>query len=104
MNSRRESPHNSLSGTLIAQGIETIALKPRVASRFGARGGLLVVYVQQGTAASKAGLRSGDVLEAINGQELSSLSEPNSVFKPPYTINVVRNKERISVTLPLSPK
>jgi S1-C subfamily serine protease len=103
-NSPPESFHNSLSASLIAQGIETIALKPRVASRFGARGGLLVVYVQQGTAASKAGLRSGDVLEAINGQELSSLSEPGSVFKPPYTINVVRNKERINVTLPASPK
>ena len=99
-----ESFHNALAASLIAQGIETIALKPRVASRFGARGGLLVVYVQQGTAASKAGLRSGDVLEQINGQELSSMSEPNSAFKPPYIINVVRNKERIKVTLPSLPK
>lgn len=104
LNSPSESFHNSLASSLIAQGIETIALKPRVASRFGARGGLLVVYVQQGSAASKAGLRSGDVLESINGQELSSLSEPNTVFQPPYNFNVVRNKERINLTLLPPPK
>jgi len=95
---------NSLANALISQGIETIALKPRVASRFGARGGLLVVYVQQATVASKAGLRSGDVIEAINGQQLSSASEPINLFNPPYTFNVVRNKERIDLIVVASPK
>lgn len=101
---RPGSLHNSLANSLISQGIETIALKPRVASRFGASGGLLVVYVQQATAAAKAGLRSGDVIEAINSQQLSSASEPINLFNAPYTFNVVRNKERIDLIVVASPK
>ena len=36
---------NTVFGMLMSQGIETIALKPTVAARFGAGSGLLVVYV-----------------------------------------------------------
>jgi S1-C subfamily serine protease len=104
LNPQPESLQNSLANSLISQGIETIALKPRVASRFGASGGLLVVYVQQATAASKAGLRSGDVIETINGQQLSSASEPINLFNATYTFNVVRNKERIDIIVVALPK
>jgi len=99
--------YNSLANSLISHGIETIALKPRVASRFGASGGLLVVYVQQATAAAKAGLRSGDVIEAINGQQLSAADKPVRLLNSPgarYNFNVVRNKEKLVVTVVTSPK
>ncbi len=99
--------YNSLANSLISHGIETIALKPRVASRFGASGGLLVVYVQQATAAAKAGLRSGDVIEAINGQQLSSADKPVRLLNSPgakYNFNVVRNKEKLIITVVTSPK
>ena len=91
---------NSLAGMLMSQGIETIALKPAVAMRFGANSGLLVVYVNPGTMAYKSGLRTGDVIEAINGRALLAdtikpLLDPNAA----YSLNVVRNREKLTVKI-----
>ena len=91
-------------GSLMAEGIETVALKPRVASRFGSTGGLLVVSVQPSTAAFKAGLRPGDVIESIDGQPVFSgaaamTPKPAGVSS---TCVVVRNKEKIVLTIQYS--
>lgn len=91
-------------GSLMAEGIETIALKPKVASRFGSTGGLLVVYVQPATDAFKAGLRAGDVIEAINGEAVLSAAAAMTP-KPPgvnSTCLVVRNREKIVLTFQYS--
>ncbi|MEK6279632.1 MAG: PDZ domain-containing protein [Acidobacteriota bacterium] len=91
-------------GSLMAQGIEAIQIKPKVAMRFGATGGLLVVYVQPATEAFKAGLRPGDVIEAIDGQQLLSGSR-SALLKNPgtsSTFNVVRNKQKLTVTISTS--
>jgi S1-C subfamily serine protease len=93
---------DSLPRWLIAQGIETIALKPQVAAHFGGNGGLLVVFVQSSTAAFKAGLRSGDLIEAIDGKLISSTSQPRSLFPKndrSHSFSVVRNKEKLVITL-----
>lgn len=100
MTAQQTQPTNP--GSLMAQGIETIAIKPKVAMRFGATGGLLVVYVQPSTAAFKAGLRPGDVIEAIDGQQLLSRG---TLLKNPgasSTFNLVRNKQKLSVTISTS--
>jgi S1-C subfamily serine protease len=92
----------SLPRSLIAQGIETIGLTPQVASRFGATGGLLVVYVQPSTSAFKAGLRSGDLIEAIDGKRISATSEPVGPSTKPvasYLFSIVRNKEKLVITV-----
>ena len=94
-------------GSLLAEGIETVALKPRVALRFGSTGGLLVVSVQPSTDAFKAGLRPGDVIESIDGQPAYS---GTTVATLPYTPGVrstcivVRNKEKIALTFKYSTK
>lgn len=91
-------------GSLMAEGIETIALKPRVALRFGSTGGLLVVSVQPSTDAFKAGLRAGDLIESIDGQPVFS-SAAAMTPKPPgvsSTCVVVRNKEKIVLTFQYS--
>lgn len=80
------------SSSLMEQGIETIALKPPVASQLGTTAGLLVVYVEPSTAAFEAGLQPGDVIQTIDGK-------PVSAFKPPaqptsFTFEIVRNKEK----------
>ncbi|HET6670365.1 MAG TPA: PDZ domain-containing protein [Pyrinomonadaceae bacterium] len=91
---------NSLAGMLMSEGIETIALKPAVAMRFGAGSGLLVVYVNPQTVAYKSGLRTGDVIEAINGRAV--LSDAIKLLIAPgsdYALNVVRNREKLVVKI-----
>jgi S1-C subfamily serine protease len=91
---------NSISGSLFAQGIETIALKPRAAAQFGGNGGLLVVFVRPSTPAFKAGLRSGDLIEAIDGKLVSLTTLPghlSSANGSSHSFSVVRNKERLVI-------
>ena len=91
-------------GSLMAEGIETVALKPRVASRFGSSGGLLVVSVQPSTEAFKAGLRAGDVIESIDGQPALSGAVASTPKPPgvPSSCVVVRNKEKMVLTFQYS--
>ena len=65
------SPPNGFS--LLDQGIETIALRPPVATQLGTTAGLLVVYVDPVTAAFEAGLQPGDVIQSINGKSVSAV-------------------------------
>jgi len=90
-------PHTK-GASLLTEGIETVALKPPVASQLGTTAGLLVVYVEPFTAASDAGLQAGDVIQSINGK-------PVSAFKPTtqptsFTFEVVRNKQKLTVVVP----
>ena len=91
-------------GSLVAQGIETIAIKSKAGLRFGLTGGLLVVYVQPATEAFKAGLRPGDIIEAIDGQQLLS-GRGSALLKNPgasSTLSVVRNKQKLTMTISTS--
>jgi S1-C subfamily serine protease len=91
---------SSLAGMLMSEGIETIALKPAVAMRFGAGSGLLVVYVNPQTVAYKSGLRTGDVIEAINGRAvLSDAIKPFIAPGADYSLNLVRNREKLVVKI-----
>jgi len=98
----RTRPRTTRGFSLIDQGIETIALKPPVASQLGTTAGLLVVYVEPLTAASEAGLQPGDVIQSIDGKPVSS-------FKPTtqpasFTFEIVRNKEKLVVIVPTKKK
>jgi S1-C subfamily serine protease len=93
-------------GSLLGEGIEAIALKPKVATHLGATGGLLVLSVRPATDAFKAGLRPGDVIESIDGKPIYSGSNMGMFSVPPGVPSnciVVRNKERISLTFQYSP-
>ena len=88
--------------SLLEQGIETVALKPPVASQLGTTAGLLVVYVEPQTAASEAGLQVGDVIQSINGRSVSTFKatpQPTS-----FKLEVVRNKEKLVITIPAKKK
>lgn len=95
---------NHLAGTnsfaLIEHGIETIALRPPVASQLGTTAGLLVVYVQPATAAFEAGLQPGDVIQSINGKSVTPLRRPFlSPNQSTFTFEIVRNKEKKVITV-----
>jgi len=84
--------------SLLEHGIETITLKPVVATQLGTTAGLLVVYVEPGTPAFAAGLKPGDVIQSIDGTLVSALdrSVPPKTLS---TLDVVRKKEKLTITL-----
>jgi S1-C subfamily serine protease len=89
-------------GSLMSQGIEAITVKPKVGKGMGATGGLLVVYVHPSTSAHKAGLRPGDMIEAIDGQNLSTGRFRRPLIKNPGTssaFSIVRNKQKMVLTI-----
>lgn len=88
----------SLKGfSLIDQGIETIVLKPAVASQLGTTPGLLVVYVDPVTAAFEAGIEPGDVIQTINGKPVSAFRTTPKADS--YTFEIVRKKQKRVVTV-----
>ncbi|HYV10319.1 MAG TPA: PDZ domain-containing protein [Pyrinomonadaceae bacterium] len=93
----------SLKGfSLIDQGIETIALKPLVATQLRTTPGLLVIYVDPVTAAFEAGLEPGDVIQTINGKPVSAFRTiPNA---DSYTFEIVRKKQKRVVKVPVKKK
>lgn len=89
-------------GSLMSQGIEAMAIKPKAGTRLGAAGGLLVLYVHPTTAAHKAGLRAGDIIEAIDGQNLTSGRYRRPLLKNPgasSAFTIVRNKQKMQLTI-----
>ena len=89
-------------GSLMSQGIEAMPVKLKAGTRLGAAGGLLVVYVHPTTAAHKAGLRAGDIIEAIDGQDLTSGRYRKPLLKNAGTssaFNIVRNKQKMQLTI-----
>jgi len=93
-----KDPASTKRSWLLAQGIETVALRPPVASQLGTTTGLLVVYVEPLTAAADAGLRAGDVIQTINGKPVSTFRATTQLA--PFTFEVVRNKQKVVVTVP----
>ena len=92
------SQRAALTNTLLERGIETISIRPKATTRL-ASNGLLVVYVQPQASAFKAGLRPGDVIEAINGQPIAATSLTSKIQRATYTLSVVRNKQRLVFTV-----
>ena len=95
------APRNAEPGSLMSQGIEAMAIKPKAGTRLGASG-LLVVYVHPTTSAHKAGLRAGDIIEAIDGQNLTSGRYRRPLIKTPgasSAFSIVRNKQKMQLTI-----
>lgn len=89
-------PSRGLS--LLQQGIETIALRPGVASQLGTTTGLLVVYVQPASAAFEGGLKPGDVIQSIDGRPVSTFNR-SVALKSVSSLDVVRKKQKLTITL-----
>jgi S1-C subfamily serine protease len=89
-------------------GIAGIDVTPEVAEEFGleASRGAVVDSVQEGTGADEAGMRAGDIIVAVDGESLATMSElvaevrsraPGDVL----TLTVVRDGEELEVEVTL---
>jgi S1-C subfamily serine protease len=83
-------------------GVETVALSPKSASQWGAKGGLLVVAVQPESVAARSSLREGDLIESIDGRSVS-YGAWRFAFdfnqQKRHVLSVVRNHEKSQVEL-----
>ena len=102
-------------GKVIRPGIGVTLASERIAERFGINGAL-VINVQPGSAAAKAGLREtvqsrgdiilGDIIQAVNGEAIESYDDlRNEVDKfhigDEVTLSILRGVEQLEVSLRL---
>jgi serine protease Do len=83
-------------------GITVDSLSSQLAEYFGTKDGVLVTSVTDGSAASKAGLKAGDVITSVNG---SSVSTPADVRRrildmndgDEFTLAVMRDRKALTL-------
>ena len=76
-------------------GLRTMDLTTQAATTLGARHGLIVVAVQPSSAAAHAGVREGDVIEAIDGRTLlPGVWVWRSSQQKKHTFSIVRDGEK----------
>ena len=83
-------------------GLETMALSRKSASQFGLQGGLVVVSVKPKSAAARAGLKEGDVIESIDGRTLRQGVMPKLFvldLQKKHAVSVIRDREKKQVIL-----
>jgi serine protease Do len=83
-------------------GVTLQELPPQLAAFFGAKDGVLVSSVVDDSAASRAGLRAGDVIVSVNGRTVSSAGDLVRELREigpdvDVTIGIVRDKMATSV-------
>ncbi|HEX8180502.1 MAG TPA: PDZ domain-containing protein [Pyrinomonadaceae bacterium] len=93
-----------LTPPLLQYGLEAVSLWPPSLPRPSARAGLLVVTVRKDSAAARAGLRAGDIIETVNGRqpnpgtgwdELMEAEEQHGC-----TLGVIRDGQKLTLRMP----
>jgi serine protease Do len=92
-------------------GVEVQSLTPQLADYFGAKRGVLVARVDEGTPAANAGLVAGDVITSVNEspvEDSRALQRALARIEPgqDVTLGIVRDRKETSVraTLPDRPE
>jgi S1-C subfamily serine protease len=86
----------------ITRGLETVALSPKAAAHLGARGGVLVVFVEPESAAARAGVRVFDVIESVEGKPLGRASWTASLpagDPQRLLLGIVREREKVEIKI-----
>jgi len=88
-----------LSGN--ALGVSVTPLSEQLAAYFGVKDGVLVNDVTTSSPAASAGLRAGDVITAINGEQVSSAAEITRALRDNRneTVDITITRDRKSQTL-----
>jgi serine protease Do len=83
-------------------GITVDSLSPQLAEYFGTKEGVLVTSITDGSAASKAGLKAGDVITAFNGSAVITPSDLRRRSQgledgDEFTIAVMRDRKPLTL-------
>jgi serine protease Do len=82
-------------------GVTVTELTSQLADHLGAKGGVLITSVTDGSAASRAGLQAGDVITSVNGVTVESRDDLSRGLRQAesdeVTIGVVRDKRAMSL-------
>jgi membrane-associated protease RseP (regulator of RpoE activity) len=94
-----------LAGQRVVAGAEFTGVNPGLAGYFGVDRGLLTVEVIEGTPAARAGLRPGDVIVRVAGEDVASVSELRAALaagyrSPPVPVTVVRERREVGLRFP----
>ncbi|HKN76746.1 MAG TPA: PDZ domain-containing protein [Candidatus Acidoferrum sp.] len=99
-----------LAGARPRLGIDAEDLSGQFGAYFGAPDGegVLVREVNSGSAAEKAGVKSGDVITSLNGERIRSLGDLREQLAAKHDektvkLGVLRNKSEVSITVEMPP-
>jgi membrane-associated protease RseP (regulator of RpoE activity) len=84
-------------------GVSTQSLTKQLADYFGVSGGVLITSVSDNSPASKAGLKAGDVITAIDGEKVTSPGDISRTLGKKETgdvsLTVVRDRNTRTITV-----
>jgi serine protease Do len=87
-------------------GAELETVEDQIAAYFGVKSGALVRSVDDGSAASKAGLKAGDVIVSMAGKSISQSNEVGDAIRNAHgqdkvACEIMRNKSKLNLSLEL---
>jgi len=96
----RFSPPSGRLGAVVQE------MTPQLAAYFGAKDGVLVTAVNDGSGAARAGLKAGDVITAVNDRAVNSSSDLVRLLREAgdgaeVTIAIVRDRRPMTVNVKL---
>jgi membrane-associated protease RseP (regulator of RpoE activity) len=83
-------------------GVTVTGLSSQLADYFGVKEGVLVSFVESGSAAAEAGIRAGDVITAVGGRAVTGagdLSEAIRRAQPGSAVEIAVTRDRKQLTL-----
>ena len=88
----------SLSGNRL--GVKTKELDGKLAAYFHTKSGLLVLGIAESSAAAKAGIEEGDVIKSINGKDIKTRKDAESIIskigkKDVLTLDILRKGKEL---------
>jgi serine protease Do len=88
-------------------GVSVTELTRQLGDYFGAREGVLVTGVTDGSAAARAGIKAGDVITSINGTRVNSREDLQRALRDveneEVTVGVVRDKKDTTIKAKIEP-
>jgi serine protease Do len=99
-----DTPRAYMSWRTPALGIEGESLEGQLAGYFGVQSGVLIRSVLKGTAAEKAGLKAGDVIQKVDDTKVTTPREISSAIrslndKKTFPVMVRRNQKELTLSV-----